>query len=156
MFFTEAHMPTSLFKLDAAIQDGFCLHGSPIMGLKEIEPRQAFCLSNDPTKTLCAVYADPHGFRRPIVHAVMHERCPGGHQWSYEETEIGTLHVLGENVMLGFGSVYILSRQQFSWVGEEFVSRTVAEVVDEVVVSPKTVQHILADLELEIPILPPW
>lgn len=142
--------------LDAAIQDRYCLHGSPVMGLKTIETRQASCASKNPNNCLTAVYADPLSIRRPIMHAVVHQLCPGGHSRRYSGDGKGLLLVKGKNVTLGFGSVYILRRDSFRWAGDEYVSDRAVPVVHEIIVSPKTVRAILVDLDLKISIPPPW
>ena len=142
--------------LEEALAAGHCLHGSSIHGLTIIETRPSFCNTGRAAGCLTAVYADPHGWRRPMLHALIQPRCPGGSQWGYGGDTEGVLYVEGENVTLGMGSIYILPRRTFDWFDDEFVSETDVPVLEEILVVPGTIRLILADIDTNIVIPPPW
>ncbi len=146
-------------RLDDALAEGYCLHGSTVSGLATIEPRQAWCKSGGKDQCQKAVYASQHGVRVPLVHACVIKLCDDVryHQTSYEaNTDEEPLLVTGYNVTLGFGSVYILRRNTFRQHGDEFISYSPVPVVEEVFVGPATLLHIRHDYDLRIPVPHPW
>lgn len=144
-------------RLDQALADRFCLHGSPTMGLTWIDPKQATCRGNNRDHSQCAVYADPHGIRRPLIHATITKLCGGTRSsHGYEGDQDTLLTVTGTNVTFSFGSIYILKCDTFRFQGDEFISFVPVLVVAEIIVSPRTLLAIRHDYDLHITVPPPW
>lgn len=139
------------------LDTGYCLHGTPVMGLKTIEPRQARSAKNGADQNQYAIYADPLGIRRPLIHATVTYQCPGPWSWRYSaDGAEEPLEVTGENVTFGFGSVYVLEQTTFFQHGAEFISRKSVSVLTEVLVGPAQIVAIREKYALRIPIPPPW
>lgn len=95
----------------------FVLHGSPYL-TEILEPRQANCLSPDgkvdEEKSQLGVYASLW-VRDAVVCAIAHNHVG----WKVSE-DLKTLSVLGENVTLGSGYLYVLSQKDFTRLSNVF------------------------------------
>lgn len=145
--------------LTQALSDGFCLHGSPVQGIKVIFPRHAHCDTGVKERNQTAIYASKEGPRVPLLMACRKRLCyevPSCYLSYTAESDEEPLLVEGSNITLGFGSVYILPRTTFKQAGDEYISRKPVSVHKEIVVGPSTIMTISHEYDFRIPLPSPW
>lgn len=139
-------------KIEQALEAGFCLHGSNVMGQKVIHPRQAWCATGLPERNLLAVYAD-FDLRRPLLHAIMHHLCGVEPTWMFYEDFNYPLTVVGGNIGFGYSSIYALPTETFVLQGKEFVSAVPVQVAIEFVVGKRVFEEFQHFYEIKFPVV---
>ena len=119
----------------------FVLHGSPCL-TEILEPKQAKCLDPDgkldEEKSQMGVYASLW-VRDAVVCAIAHNYAG----WKVS-SDLKTFTVLGENVTLGSGYLYVLPQKNFTRLSNVFwfISKAPAKPIRILPISPEILQYL--------------